>query len=108
MDSNMHSTGGPDGLPALVADLQGLAAQPRDGLTDAALADHARELGGLIDRLEGIWLQELAALDARRAAGADRGEVAPSTAEWLSARLGVDLGVANSWVRTARARYPGP
>jgi hypothetical protein len=108
MDSNMHSTGGPDGLPALVADLQGLAAQPRDGLTDAALADHARELWGLIDRLEGIWLQELAAVDRLGIAGADRGEVAPSTAEWLSARLGVSSATANSWVRIARARYPGP
>jgi hypothetical protein len=111
MESNMHSIGtpdGPTGLAALAAELARLSAQDLDRLGAAALADHARELRGLIDRLKGIWLQELAALDARGAAGADRGEVAPSTAEWLSARLGVDLGVANSWVRTARALYGDP
>jgi hypothetical protein len=111
MESNMHSIGtpdGPTGLAALAAALDRLAAQDLDRLGDAALADHARELWGLLDRLNGIWLQELAAVDALGLAGADRGEVAPSTADWLSARLGVDLGVANSWVRTARALYGDP
>jgi hypothetical protein len=92
----------------LAAAFDWVIAQDLDRLGDAALADHARELRGLIDRLEGIWLQELAAVDARGAAGADQGEVAPSTADWLSARLGVDPGVANSWVRTARALSRDP
>ncbi len=71
-------------------------------------ADHARELRRLIDIVEDIWLQELADVDRRGIAGADRGEVAPSTADWLSARLDVSSATANSWVRIARARYPGP
>jgi hypothetical protein len=62
----------------------------------------------LIDRLEDIWLQELAFVDRRGIAGADRGEVAPSTVDWLSARLHVSSATANAWVRVARARYPGP
>jgi hypothetical protein len=88
--------------------LEELAGQDLDRLGDAARADQARELRRLLDRLEGIWLQALAAVDRRGAAGADQGEVASSTADWLRARLGVDADVASSWVRTARALYPGP
>ena len=110
MESNMYSTGAPDGLTKLAATLGRVIAQDLDLLGEAALADHARELRRLIDRLEDIWLQELAAVDrlgAAGAAGADQGEVAPSTADWLSARLHVSSATANSWVRIARARYPG-
>jgi hypothetical protein len=108
MESNMHSTGTPDGLTTLLAALEELAGQDLERLGDAARADRSRELRGLLDRLEGIWLQGLAAVDRRDAAGADQGEVASSTADWLCARLGVDADVASSWVRTARALYPGP
>ena len=62
MDSNTHSTshptGTPTGLAALVAELQGLAAQDPDRLADAALAERVRPLRGLVDRLEGHWLAE--------------------------------------------------
>jgi hypothetical protein len=108
MEPNMHSTGMPSRLTrlaALEASVDRVIAQDLDHLGDAALADDARELRGLIDRLEGIWLQELAVLDRRGAAGAERGEVAPSTADWLSARLGMSSGAANSWVRIARGLY---
>jgi hypothetical protein len=111
MESNMYSTGPPDGLTklaALEATVDRVIAQDLDRLGEAALADHARELRRLIDRLEDIWLQELAAVDRLGAAGADQGEVAPSTADWLSARLDISSAAANSWVRIARARYPGP
>jgi hypothetical protein len=108
MESNMHSTGTPDELTTLATALEELAGQDLDRLGEAARVDCARELRRLRDRLEDIWLRELAEVDRRGAAGADRGEVWPSTAEWLSARLGVSSAVANSWVRTARARYPGP
>jgi hypothetical protein len=108
MESNMYSTGTPDGLTKLAATLGRVIAQDLDLLGEAALADHARELRRLIDRLEDIWLQELAAVDRLGAAGADQGELAPSTADWLSARLHVSSATANSWVRIARARYPGP
>ena len=112
MDSNMHSTGTPDGLTGLAAALEAavdrVIAQDLDGLGDAARADYARKLRGLIERLEGMWLQELAVVDARGLAGAEQGLQAPSTAAWLSARLGVGAGVANAWVRSARALSRDP
>jgi hypothetical protein len=110
MDSNMHSNGTPGGLTglaALEAAVDRVIALDLDRLGDATLADDARELRGLLDRLEGIWLQELAVVDRRGAAGADQGEVASSTADWLWARLGVDADVASSWVRAARALSRG-
>jgi hypothetical protein len=111
MESNMYSTGTPDGrtkLAALEAMVDQVLAEDLSRLSKAARADRARELRRVLDLMEDIWLRDLAALDRRGAAGADRGEVWPSTAEWLCARLGVDAATANSWVRTARARYPGP
>jgi hypothetical protein len=111
MESNMHSIGTPDGLTrlaALEAAVDRVIAQDLSRLGKAARADRARELRRVTDLLEDIWLRELAEVDRRGAAGADRGEVWPSTADWLSARLGVDADVASNWVRTARARYPGP
>jgi hypothetical protein len=62
----------------------------------------------LLDRLEGQWLSELAAVDAHGAAGADQGSPAPSTAGWLRARLRMGAGAAASAVRTARALFRGP
>jgi hypothetical protein len=79
MDSNTHSVGTPAGLSALVAELQGLADQDLDGLADGALAERLLVLRGLMDRLEGQWLAELAAVDARGAAGAEQGVQAGST-----------------------------
>jgi hypothetical protein len=108
MDSNTHSAGTPAGLGALVAELQGLAAQDPDSLADAARAERVLVLRGLVERLEGQWLGELAAVDARGAAGADHGVQAGSTAAWLRHRLRMSPGAAAGWVRTARALYRGP
>jgi hypothetical protein len=108
MDSNTHSTGRPDPLAALAAAVDGLAAQDLDGLADGALADQVMALRGLMDRLEGQWLGELAAVDARGAAGAEQGVQAGSTAGWLRARLRMGAGTAAGLVRTARALYRGP
>jgi hypothetical protein len=98
MDSNTHSTshppGTPTGLSTLVAELQGLAAQDPDKLSDGARADRVLRLRGLADRLEGHWLAELADLDARGAAGADQGVQAGATAGWLRARLRMGAGAA--------------
>ena len=56
MDSNTHSSshsaGTPAGLGALVAELQGLAAQDPDRLADAAWAERLLVLRGLVERLE--------------------------------------------------------
>ncbi|HET9558209.1 MAG TPA: DUF222 domain-containing protein, partial [Actinomycetota bacterium] len=112
MDSNTHSTnqsaGGPVGLAALVAELQGLVDQGVGGLADGALAERVMALRGLMDRLEGHWLADLADLDARGAAGAEHGVPAGSTASWLRARLRMSAGTAAGLVRTARALHRGP
>jgi hypothetical protein len=112
MDSNTHSTprppGRPDGLAALAAAVDGLAAQDLDGLADAALADRVLALRRLLDRLEGRWLAELAAVDARGAAGADQGPPAASTAGRLRNRLRMGDSAASARVRTARVLFRGP
>jgi hypothetical protein len=108
MDSNTHSVGAPAGLAALVAELQGLADQDPDRLADGALAERVMTLRGLMDRLQGHWLGELAAVDARGAAGADHGVQAGATAAWLRNRLRMGAGTAAGLVRTARALDRGP
>jgi hypothetical protein len=95
MEAHTHSTprptrpasGAPDRLAALVDAVEELAAQDLDGLSDAALAEQVLRLRRLLDRLEGHWLAELAAIDGRGAAGADQGVQAASTAGWLRHRL---------------------
>ena len=89
MNSNTHSVEAPAGVSAVVAELQGLAAQDVGGLPDAASAERLLTLRGLVDRLEGHWLGGLAA-------------------GWLRARLRMGAGTAAGLVGTARARYHGP
>jgi hypothetical protein len=113
MDSNTHSTTAPgagppdDGLAGLAAAVDGLAAQDLRGLPDSVRAERVLELRRLVDRLEGHWLKELAALDACGAAGADQGEPAASTAAWLRRRLRMSAGAARGVVRAARALFGG-
>jgi Domain of unknown function (DUF222) len=108
MESNTHSTRTPGWLTALETEVKELPGQDRSGLGDASRAEGILALRGLLDRLEGVWLQELAAVDAHGAAGAEQGQPAPSTAGWLRARLRMGASAANSCVRTARALYHGP
>jgi hypothetical protein len=123
MDSNTHSAGQPigptspstgeaagltDELAALTAAVDQLATQDLTGLADATLAGRVLRLRRLVDRLEGRWLAELAAVDARGAAGADQGIQAASTASWLRNRLHMGAEAASSSVRTARAVFRGP
>ena len=74
----------------------------------APCAERVMALRGLMDRLEGHWLGELAAVDARGAAGAEQGVQVGSTAAWLRHRLRMGAGTAAGLVRTARALYRGP
>ncbi|HEY6708391.1 MAG TPA: DUF222 domain-containing protein, partial [Actinomycetota bacterium] len=118
MDSNTHSTKTPeppeypagraDRLGSLPAAVDELAAEELDRLSDSALTEEVLALRRLVDRLEGQWLRRVAAVDARGAAGADRGEQALSTAGWLRNRLRLGAGTAPSAVRTARALFRGP
>jgi hypothetical protein len=112
MESNTHSSSQPtrqaDRLAELTAAINDLAAQDASGLPAAVQADQVLELRRLLDRLEGLWLQQLATVDAAGAAGADQGVQAPSTAGWLRARLRMGSGTATTAVRTARALFRGP
>jgi hypothetical protein len=73
MDSNIHSSGRSprraDGLEALTAAVDRVVTEDLSRLSDAALAERVVYLRQLLDRLEGIWLQELAAVNAQGAAG---------------------------------------
>jgi hypothetical protein len=95
-------------MTSLTADVEDLAAQDVDRLTDVALAEQVLVLRRLVDRLEGQWLQRVAAVDARGAAGAELGQEIGSTAGWLRRRLRLGSGAASSAVRTARALFRGP
>ena len=88
-----------------MAALEELATQDPDRLADGVRAERVLVLRGLVDRLEGHWLQELAAVDA---AGAGQGRPAGSTAGWLRSRLRTGPGAASNAVRTARVLFRGP
>ena len=112
MNSNTYSirrpAGRPDGLAGIVAAVEELAGQDLDGLPDPVRAQRVLRLRRLLDRLEGHWLKELAAVDARGAAGADQDQLVGSTAAWLRNRLHLGASTATSLVRTARALFRGP
>ena len=108
MESNMYSMPEPVGLNRLAAVVEELAAEDLGRLPDAEAAARVLALRRLLDRLEGQWLRELAAVDGRGAAGADIGVQAESTAGWLRGRLRAGHPQANGWVRTARALFRGP
>jgi hypothetical protein len=101
MESNTHS----DGLVALAAVVDQLAAQDRDGLADHVRAQRVLGLRRLLDRLEGHWLAEV---DARGAAGAEQDVRFGSTAGWLRTRLHAGATTAGGWVKTARALFRSP
>ena len=115
MNSNMYSApppsrppdGSADELADLATVLNRLAARDLDGLSDAVRAERVLVLRPLADRLEGLWLRELAGVDARGAADAEQGEEAGSTAGWLRRRLRLGARAAASSVRTARALFRG-
>jgi hypothetical protein len=108
MDSNRCSNDVPEELAELAAAVDRVAAPDLDRLTDIARAHWLLTLRRLVDRQEGYWLQALANLDARGAAGADQGTPAPSTASWLRNRLRMGASAVTSAVRTARALFRGP
>jgi hypothetical protein len=108
MESNTSSAACPNGLGPLAAVVDALAAEDLTRLPDGEATQRVLVLRRLLDRLEGQWLRELAAVDGRGAAGADQGAAAPSTAGWLRGRLRAGGGTARGWVRTARALFRGP
>ena len=113
MDSNTYSTPPPDAPPEptedlaeLAAAVNTLAAQDAPGLPDSVRAARLVAWRRLLDRQEGLWLGELAALDARGAVG-ELDQPAPSTASWLRSRLRMSARAAHSTVRTSRALFRG-
>jgi Domain of unknown function (DUF222) len=87
MESNMYSMSEPTGLGPLAAAVEQLATQNLAALPDGKAARRVLALRRLLDRLEGQWLRELAAVDGRGAAGAEADSYADSTAGWLRGRL---------------------
>jgi len=108
MEPNMYSMPEPVRLNRLAAVVEELAAEDLGRLPDGVAAARVLVLRRLLDRLEGQWLRELAAVDGRGAAGADTGVQAESTAGWLRGRLRAGHPQASRWVRTARALFRGP
>jgi hypothetical protein len=114
MDSNVYSIEEPPavepvGLDRLEAAIQDLAGQDLDTLPDGVAAARVLALRRMVDRLEGHWLQELAGVDGRGAAGANTNQQpTPTTARWLRNRLRLGKGAARQAVCTARALYRGP
>src|SRR5215211_2691366 len=72
MDSNVYSDTRPAGLGPLASAVDDLAGQDLAALPDAEAAERVLVLRGLLERLEGQWLRELAAVDARDTAWAPR------------------------------------
>src|ERR671930_2438952 len=108
MKSNTVSTSVPAGLGRLATAVEELAGQDLGGLPAATAAQRVLALRGLLDRLEGQWLRELAGVDAHGHAGAEDATRADSTAGWLRRRLRVGATQATTWVRMARALFRGP
>jgi len=107
MDSNIDSNAPPGGLRPLAAAVDALAAQDLDGLPASQAAQRVLVLRALLERLEGQWLRELAAVDARGAAGAEDGTRADCTAGWLRRRARLGATDAHQRVRVARALHRG-
>jgi Domain of unknown function (DUF222) len=108
MSSNTDSIEGAGGLEHLAAVVEELAGEELAALPAAAAARRVLVLRGLLERLEGQWLRELAAVDARGAAGAEDDTQADGTAGWLRRRLRAGATQASGWVRMARALFRGP
>jgi hypothetical protein len=108
MDPNTHSVEWPASLAALAAVVDQLAAEDLDALPDSEAARRVLVLRGLLERLEGHWLRELAGVDRRGAAGAEVGVPAESTAGWLRHRTRMGHPDAHHRVRVARALHRGP
>jgi hypothetical protein len=108
MDSNIDSMALPAGLAPLAAAVDALTGQNLTGLPAAEAAQRVLVLRGLLERLEGHWLRELAAVDARGAAGAEDGAAADSTAGWLRRRARLGATDAHQRLRVARALHRGP
>ena len=108
MNPNTHSMPVADGIGLLAAAVDQLAAEDLDALPDAAAARRVLVLRGLLERLEGQGLRELAAVDGRGAAGTDQDTPAESTAGWLRNRTRMGHTDAHQRVRVARALHRGP
>ena len=98
----------PAGLDELAAAIDQLAALDSAAHSDAHLAAQVLALHRLVDQLDAACLRLLATVDARGAAGAERGVRAESTAGWLRGTLRMSPAAASRRVRTARALHRGP
>src|SRR6266511_2221333 len=115
MDSNVYSTEPPVGLAALESVVEALAARDLTRLTDGQAAARVLALRGLLERLEGQWLRQLAPRppggarrrlqlpELRPAAGLVRGAPSSPLAAWRADRPG-QPGAAVPHPSSCRAR----
>ena len=75
----------PDELDTLIATLRSVDLCPAADLPDAVIAEELLAVGGVIERLRSVYLDRLAALDAKKVWTDDR---AISAAAWVAERLG--------------------
>jgi hypothetical protein len=108
MNPNTHSVAVPGGLDRLAAVVDELATQDLAQLPDTQAAQRVLVLRRLIERLEGVFLRELAGVDGRGAAGTDQGVPVASTGAWLRARTRMGLPDAHQRVRVAPSAAPRP
>jgi hypothetical protein len=108
MNPNTHSSEWSGGLGLLAAAVDQLATDDLNALPDAEAAQRVLVLRRLIERLEGQWLRELAAVDGRGAAGTEQAVPAESTAAWLRHRTRMGHTDAHHRLRVARALHRGP
>jgi Domain of unknown function (DUF222) len=108
MSPNTHSASVSDGLGRLTAVIDELATENPDALPDAEAAQRVLVLRRLLERLEGVWLRELAGVDRRGAAGAENETPVESTAAWLRHRTRMGHPDAHQRVRVASALHRGP
>jgi hypothetical protein len=85
-----------------------LAAEDPARFSDAEAAQRVLVLRRALERLEGVWLRDLAAVDGRGAAGTEDGMPTESTAAWLRTRIRMGHTDAHQRVRVARALHRGP
>jgi hypothetical protein len=108
MNPNTHSIQQPGGLGLLAAAVDQLATEDPARLPDAEAAQRVLVLRRLIERLEGVFLRDLAGVDGRGAAGAEQDVPVESTAAWLRNRVRMGHTDARQRVRVARALHRGP
>ena len=88
----------PDELDTLIATLRSVDLAPPADLPDAVIADQLVAIGGVVERMRSMYLDTLAAFDAKKI-WTDDGATCASA--WVAERLGQSRAIAGSDLRLA-------